>query len=93
MGLRVALGATPARVVAGVLRGTMMPLAWGLAASLIAARFLVGLQASLLYETGEADPAAYAFAVLVLLGTGFLASVRPAWKAATRDPLEALRSE
>ena len=93
MGLRVALGATPARVVAGVLRGTMLPLACGLTASLIAARFLAGLLASLLYETSEADPAAYGFAVLVLLGTGLLASLRPAWKAATRDPLEALRSE
>jgi hypothetical protein len=93
MGLRVALGATPARVVAGVLRGTMLPLACGLVASLIAARFLSRLLASLLFETSDADPAAYGFAVLVLLGTGLLASVRPAWKAATRDPLEALRSE
>ena len=93
MGLRVALGATPARVVAGVLRGTMLPLACGLAASLIAARLLVRLLASLLYETSQADPAAYGFAVLVLLGTGLLACARPAWKAATRDPLEALRSE
>ena len=93
MGLRVAMGATPAKVVAGVLRGTMLPLACGLAASLIAARFLSRLLASLLFETSQADPAAYGFAVLVLLGTGLLASVRPAWKAATRDPLEALRSE
>jgi putative ABC transport system permease protein len=93
MGLRVALGATPARVAAGVLRGAMLPLACGLGASLIAARFLVRLLASLLYETSEADPAAYGFAVLVLLSTGFVASVRPAWKASTRDPLEALRSE
>ena len=51
------------------------------------------LMASLLYETSQADPAAYGFAVLILLGTGLLASIRPAWKAATRDPLEALRSE
>lgn len=93
MGLRVALGATPARVVAGVLRGTMLPLACGLVASLVAARLFVRLLASLLYETSQADPAAYGFAVLVLLGTGLLASIRPAWKAATRDPLEALRSE
>ncbi|HEV3198051.1 MAG TPA: FtsX-like permease family protein [Bryobacteraceae bacterium] len=93
MGLRVALGATQARIVAGILRGTMLPLACGLGASLIAARFLVRLLASLLYETSEADPAAYGFAVLVLLGTGLLASIRPAWKAATRDPVEALRSE
>jgi len=93
MGLKVALGATPARVVAGILRGTMLPLACGLGASLIGARLLVRLLASLLYETSQADPAAYGFAVLVLLGTGLLASIRPAWKAAIRDPLEALRSE
>jgi putative ABC transport system permease protein len=93
MGLRVALGATPARVVAGVLRDAMLPLACGLGASLIVARLLVRLMASLLYETSQGDPAAYGFAVAILLGTGLLASIRPAWKAATRDPLEALRSE
>ena len=93
MGLRVALGATPARVLAGVLCGTMLPLACGLGASLIAARLLVRLLASLLYETSQADPATYGFAVLVLLGTGLLASIRPAWKAATRDPLDALQGE
>jgi predicted permease len=93
VGIRVALGATPANVVAVILRGAMLPLAAGLAVSLATALLLSRLLASLLYEIGSNDPLTYAVAVTVLLATGALASARPAWKAAVGDPLEALRTE
>ena len=45
----------------------------------------------LLYDLSATDAATYAGAVALLLSIGAAASVRPAWKASTADPLEALR--
>ena len=93
VGIRVALGATPRNVASEILRGAMLPLACGLAVSLLAALWLSRLLASLLYEISGTDPVAYGLAVVVLLGTGLLASIPPAWRAAARDPLPALRMD
>ena len=93
VGIRVALGATPRDVIGEILRGAMLPLACGLLLSVMAALLLSRLLSSLLYEITNTDPAAYGIAVLVLLGTGLLASIRPAWRAAARDPLQALRMD
>ena len=93
VGIRVALGATPRDVVAEMLRGTMLPLMCGLLLSIMGSLLLSRLLASLLYEITNTDPAAYGIAVLVLLSTGLLASIRPAWRAAARDPLQALRMD
>jgi putative ABC transport system permease protein len=93
IGIRVALGATPQKVVAVILRGAMLPLAAGLAVSLVAALVLSRLLSSLLYEMSSNDPVTYLSAGALLLAIGAAASARPAWKAATADPLHALRSE
>jgi putative ABC transport system permease protein len=93
IGIRMALGATPQKVVAVILRGAMIPLASGLAVSLVAALLLSRLLASLLYEIGSDDPVTYVSAGALLLGIGAVASARPAWRAATGDPLQALRIE
>ncbi len=93
IGIRVALGATPQKVVAVILRGAMIPLASGLAVSIVAALLLSRLLASLLYEIGSNDPVAFLSAGALLLAIGAVASARPAWKAATSDPLQALRVE
>jgi putative ABC transport system permease protein len=93
IGIRMALGATPQKVVAVILRGAMIPLASGLAVSLVAALLLSRLLSSLLYEIGGNDPVTYVGAGALLMGIGAVASARPAWKAATADPLLALRTE
>jgi putative ABC transport system permease protein len=93
VGIRVALGATPKNVIAVILRGAMIPLAAGLAISLVAALLLSRLMTSLLYEIQSNDPVTYCGAGALLLAIGAVASVRPAWRAATGDPLDALRSE
>jgi ABC-type antimicrobial peptide transport system permease subunit len=93
VGIRIALGATPGNVANSVLRDAMMPLAAGLAAGLGAALLLSHLLASLLYEIESTDPVAYLGAGVLLLGIGVFAGARPAWKAATCEPLSVLRAE
>jgi ABC-type antimicrobial peptide transport system permease subunit len=93
VGIRVALGASPKRVVGIVLRDAMLPLCAGLVVSLVAALLLTRMLASLLYETSGADPITYLGAAALLLMIGMAASVRPAWRAAAADPLVALRTE
>ena len=93
VGIRVALGASPGRVAATVLRSAMIPLCIGLAVSFVAAMLLTRFVASLLYETRDSDPATFLGAAVLLIAVGCAASLRPAWKAATADPLEALRTE
>jgi putative ABC transport system permease protein len=93
VGIRVALGATPKEVVAVILRGAMIPLAFGLGLSMAAALLLSRLLTDLLYEVSGSDPMTYLSAAALLLAIGAVASARPAWRAATRDPLSTLRSE
>ncbi len=93
VGIRVALGATPRDVVGVVLRGAMVPLSAGLMAGLAAALILSQLLSSLLYETSQTDAATYMGAAFLLLALGITASLRPAWRAATADPLRSLRTE
>ncbi len=93
VGIRVAMGATPRDVVAVIVRGAMMPLAVGLAVSLVTALLVSRLLTSVLYEIRGTDPIAYLGAGALLLAIGAVASLRPAWRAANGDPLEALRTE
>ncbi|HTT65724.1 MAG TPA: ABC transporter permease [Bryobacteraceae bacterium] len=93
VGIRVAMGATPRAVVAVILRGALIPLAGGLALSFVAAVLLSHLLASVLYEISGTDPVAYLSAGALLLVIGVIASARPAWSAATGDPMQALRAD
>jgi predicted permease len=93
VGIRVALGARPLNVVAVIMRDAMIPVAVGLAVSLVAAVILSRLLTSVLYEISSTDPVTYLGAGMLLLGIGAAASVLPAWRAATRDPLQTLRTE
>jgi putative ABC transport system permease protein len=93
VGIRVALGASPRIIVSTVLYGAMVPLTSGLIAGVVAALILSHLLSSLLYETSSTDLAAYLGATALLLALGIIASMRPAWRAATADPLHALRTD
>ncbi len=93
VGIRIALGATPRHVVSVILRGAMAPLAAGLAISLAAGLFLARLLATILYQVRADDPVTYLSAGVLLLVIGACASAGPAWRAATGDPVKALRTE
>jgi predicted permease len=93
IGVRMALGARPADILALVLGGTgrllLAGLLAGLALSFALGRFISGL----LYEVPAHDPATYAAVALLLAAVAMLAAWLPARRAARVDPLGALRAE
>lgn len=92
-GIRMALGATPAAMVAGVIRHGLAMIMAGVAVGLGIALLLGRAFASLLFGVGPADPAVFLGASAVLAGAGLLAAWLPARRAARVDPMVTLRAE
>ena len=65
----------------------------GLAIGLAAAFALTRLLRSLLYEVAPADPVTFAAVAVLLALVALTASYLPARKAASIDPMQALREE
>jgi ABC-type lipoprotein release transport system permease subunit len=93
IGLRVALGASRASVMRLVAAGGARPLVTGAALGLAGALLLSRSAASLLYEVSPFDPLSFALGAGVLLLVAALAAVFPARRAASVDPMVALRAE
>jgi ABC-type antimicrobial peptide transport system permease subunit len=93
IGIRMALGATRSSVVSLVLRGALWQVLIGLALGIPAALFAGHLMASILYGVGGFDPLALVGAVFVLGLCATAASYLPARRAASIEPMQALRSE
>jgi ABC-type antimicrobial peptide transport system permease subunit len=93
IGVRMALGAKPARVVSMVVRRSLLLAGLGVAAGLAIALGVSRLVSSLLYGIAPHDPISYAAAVAVLLLAAVAAGLVPALRAARVDPVTALRSE
>lgn len=93
IGIRVALGAERTAVTAMVLRGALIQLVLGLAMGIPAAFLCVRLVSSQLYQIKYVTPASLSLAILVMLAAGVLAGLIPARRAATVDPMVALRYE
>jgi len=93
IGVRMALGAKRADVLRMVLgsglRLALVGIAIGLAGALASSR-LIG---SLLFETSAFNPAIFTLAAALLGATAILASFLPARRAASVDPMKALRTE
>lgn len=93
IGIRIALGAVPQRVIRGVLaQGGVLVFAGavlGLGGSLAAVRVM----RSLVYETSVYDPLAFGAATVLLVGVALVAAYLPARRATTVDPVAALRSD
>ena len=91
IGIRMALGAAPARLVGAVVREgartTLAGVVVGLAAALLAARVLEAF----LFGVTPRDPITLTIASLVLLGVSVVACLIPAIRAARVDPLIASR--
>jgi putative ABC transport system permease protein len=93
LGVRVALGAQRSQVVRMVLADGMMSAWAGILVGAWAAWGLTHLMGSLLYDVSASDPAIFTIMTLGLAATGLLACLGPALKAASIDPVIALRHE
>ncbi|HET9985058.1 MAG TPA: ABC transporter permease [Longimicrobiales bacterium] len=93
IGIRMALGARPANVLALVLGGAARLALGGVVVGLVAAAALTRLMASLLFGVSTRDPMTFAAVAAVLTGVALLASYLPARAAVRVDPQQALRAE
>jgi len=93
IGIRIALGAEPARLQQMFLRHGLLLAGIGAAAGLAAAAGLTRLMASLLFGVAALDPVTYAGVAALLISAAALASYVPARRATRVDPVDALRAE
>lgn len=93
MGVRLALGSTPAAVRRLVLGDSLVTVLAGIALGIVLSIPALTVTRTLLYNVAPHDPAALGVAGLLLLAVGVLAATVPAWRASRIDPLTAIRSE
>ena len=93
IGIRLALGATRARIFLGLFGVGARLIASGLAAGVVAAIGLRRLISTFLFGVTPGDPASYAIAAVAFSIVALAAVAIPAGRAARADPTGALRSE
>jgi macrolide transport system ATP-binding/permease protein len=93
IGVRMALGATRSGVLSLILQGALWQILIGLGLGIPAALWAGHLMASQLYGVGSYDPLALTGAALVLAVCAITAGFIPARRAASIEPMQALRTE
>jgi predicted lysophospholipase L1 biosynthesis ABC-type transport system permease subunit len=93
IGVRLALGAAPGRVMNEVIGRGVVHIAAGVAIGLAAAWPLASLVEAFLFQVRPHDPAVYGGAAALLVVCGVIAAFVPARRAARVDPIIALRVE
>jgi putative ABC transport system permease protein len=93
IGIRLALGAHPRRIVLDVMREGIVLAAVGTALGLGGAWLLTRALAGLVYGVSARDPLSFVIAPVVLFAIALLASVLPARRAARVDPAAVLGAE
>jgi putative ABC transport system permease protein len=91
--LRIALGSTRLGIFRLVLSGSTWVAALGLAAGALGSIAAVRLLRSMLFGVTAFDPLSYCAAALFLLLTVFVSGLLPARRAASIEPMQALRTE
>ena len=93
VGLRIALGATPAHVMRFVVRWSLRITLAGIAVGLAGALLMTRSMRALLFGIDPLDPALYALVALAFACVAVIAAALPALRAARIDPAVALRQE
>jgi len=91
IGIRMALGATQARVQLGVIGRTLRLALIGIVAGIVASFVTAKWISSLLFGTEPTDPATFAGMIVLLSFVAFVAGYIPARRASRIDPIVALR--
>ena len=93
IGIRMALGAARSRVIGGVMRGALLQTVVGLAIGVPVAVFCVRYVKSQLFDITSVNIPVMAIAIGVLTLAAAIAGIIPARRAASIDPVKALRIE
>jgi predicted permease len=93
IGVRIALGALRLQVVRLILGSAAKPLIIGAALGLVAASLFTNLLVGMLYGVRPLDPLSFVGAAVVFVAVAACGSLFPARRAASVNPVEALRAE
>ena len=93
VGIRMALGAQRSDVLRLVLKKAVFLLAIGLASGLVASWFAARAIQAFLFGVGQHDPITLLSVCALLAVSGLLAAMIPTRRAASIDPMQALRTE
>lgn len=93
IGVRMALGASRRHVLAMVMAESLWVMAAGLAAGIPLCFFAVRPLKSMLYQMSPLDPASFAVSICGMILVAGLAALIPALRAASIEPMQALRTE
>ena len=93
IGVRMALGATPLRIVRQVVGEQALAVAMGLAGGGLIAAWAARFVQAYLYETSTYDLWAWSAAVVTLLVVAVVAALVPSLRAGRVDPVKALKAE
>lgn len=93
IGVRVAVGARPSQVVAVMIGGAVRPVIFGLAAGTVGTYYATRIITRFLFQTAPDDPMTLAIVVALVGAAACLAAWLPARRAASIDPVVALRTD
>lgn len=93
IGIRVAMGASPVRIIGLMLRYGLMPAGCGMAAGWVGAFAISKSFAAMLFGVGALDPSTWLLVSAAMLAVVCIASYLPARRAAGVDPNVALRAD
>jgi putative ABC transport system permease protein len=91
--IRMALGASPGRVIRLVITEGMKPTLIGVTLGAFGAYVLGGLLSKLIYGVSPADPPTFVAVALLLMAVALVACAIPAYRATRVQPVQALRGE
>ncbi|HEY7501958.1 MAG TPA: ABC transporter permease [Vicinamibacterales bacterium] len=94
IGVRLAIGAPPSRIIALVIRQALTLVLAGMTCGLaLAVPMAFAMRATFVAKVTAADPMVFLPTISVLLTVGILAAAVPAFRAARIDPIATLREE